>query len=726
MDVRTTARALTYLALVGVPAAHAQPVLVVPRVSEPPTLEDYLDGSPRPDEVAVTGFVQREPGDGVPVSQPTTAYLSYDDQHLYVIFVCRDREPERIRARMARREAILEDDAVGVLLDTFHDRRRAYLLASNPLGIQADAISAEGKDDDFSFDALWHSRGRLTADGYVVWMAIPFRSLRFPRSPEQTWGIALIRSIPRSNEFAFWPYMTRRIAGFTQQLATLQGIADVSPGRNIQFIPYAAFAGARFLREQPPAFETDRDGRAGLDAKVVLRDAFALDLALNPDFSQVESDEPQVTINQRFEVFFPEKRPFFIENAGYFQTPIALFFSRRIADPQLGVRLTGKRGGWSVGALAADDRAADEVARGRRAYVTVARLQRDVGRQSHVGLMATTRDVGDTTSRIVAVDTRWTLGRNWIAEAQAARSASRLSDGARDGHALTAALRRDGRHFEYSLSYEDFSPGFRAPLGFVRRVDVRMIEQFAEYTWRPEKGRLLSFGPQVFTLVNWARDGRVQDWQVSPEFGVELAGQTYAEISYDESYELFESLGFRKRSVTVLGGTSYLRWLEISGRLTRGTDVNFFPAPGLRPSLADAGSGRVSLTLRPTPPLRIDQTYLHSRLRTRAGPMIFENHILRTRVAYQFTRELSMRAILDYEGILPNASLVALEREKRFAADLLVTYLVNPWTAVYVGYTDRRENLRPDPIAGRLLRTDAPDVTTGRQVFAKVSYLLRF
>lgn len=184
------------------------------------------------------------------------------------------------------------------------------VFLANPLGIQLDGVTGEGQDDDYSFDTLWHSEGRLTADGYVVRMAIPFKSLRFSNAPAQTWGIAFGRIITRNNETSFWPYITRRIASFGTQVATLEGLERISPGRNLQFIPYGTFTSARFLEAGQSDLASDTLGRAGLDGKMVLHDAVTVDLTLNPDFSQVESDEPQVTVNQRFEVFFPEKRPF--------------------------------------------------------------------------------------------------------------------------------------------------------------------------------------------------------------------------------------------------------------------------------------------------------------------------------------------------------------------------------------------------------------------------------
>lgn len=715
--------------------------LTIPRVSVPPTLEDYLDGVPRADEAAITTFVQREPGDGVPASQPTEAYVSYDDTYLYVMFIARDREPQQVRASLTKRESFGNDDFVGVMLDTFRDRRRAYLFIVNPLGVQLDGVSTDGDEDDYSFDTLWQSEGRLTELGFVVRIAIPFKSLRFSNADEQEWGIAFARAIKRNNETSFWPYITSRVSGVGQQMATATGLRNISPGRNMQFIPYAAFTGARFLDEERPAFVSDRDGRAGLDGKMVVKDAFTVDLTFNPDFSQVESDEPQVTINQRFEVFFEEKRPFFIENASYFQTPINLFFSRRIADPQGGVRVTGKTGGWSVAGLAIDDRAPGhrldplDPSYGDRTGIAVVRLQRDLPRQSSLGVLATTRDFGSSESRVLSVDGRYKMSDTLVLTGQAAVSDFRPLNGqSQSGPAVSLELDRTGRNWGAFLSYEDVSADFRAPLGFVQRVDTRQVHPFVRYTWFPHKGSLVSLRPELSGSMLWDHAGTLQDWEVGSEFQVEMKGQTEINVDYNESMERFAGVEFRKRGGSLQLETAWLKWLETSAQIERGREINFFPSEDLQPFLASATSAELSLTLKPIAPLQIDQTYLFTRLGAREGlasvdrgSVIVDNHIWRSRASYQFTRSLSLRAILDYSTVLPDATLIDLERDKRFTSDLLATYLVNPWTALYVGYTDGYGNVEIDPLSrNRLRATDSAFHSTGRQVFVKMSYLFRF
>ena len=713
----------------------ARPSTSIPRVDAPPRIEDFASGERHPG-AHVTGFLQRDPEDLAPVTEQTDAYLSYDASNLYAVFVCKTSDPSRIRARISRREQVSGDDTVALFLDTFNDRQRAYMFFSNPLGVQADGVTIEGQGDDLSFDTVWHSRGRVTDTGYIVAMTIPFKSLRFPAgSGPQTWGIALRRRLAERNEDAFWPGITNRISGFASQFAEAQGLEGVSPGRNVQLIPYGTFTGARFLDRASPAFDSDAEGRGGVDAKVVVRDAVTLDFTVNPDFSQVESDEPQVTVNQRFEVFFPEKRPFFLENANYFQTPITLFFSRRIRDPQFGARSTGKLGGWAIGALAIDDRgpgqsvSADDPLRGDRAGNALLVARREFG-ESSVGALFTSREFGPSSNRVASLDSRLRLNSAWFITGQAAFSDSTTLDGAGlESTAYSAALNKAGRRFTYSLNYTDIGGEFHAPLGFVPRTDIRQGLSFATLRWRPKNSPIVAIGPNSFVQYTWDRAGQLQDWLVRFPLQVEFKRQTAVFARRAESMERFAGLEFRQHENFINFSTSYLRWMDFAIAFSNGTRPNFFPAEGLAPFLADYRDATLSLTFRPTSGLLLDETYLYSHLAAAAGSgqtgAIFDNHIVRSRVNYQFTRQLSVRGILDYNGVLSNPSLVALDRTKHLTADILLTYLVNPGTALYVGVTDGFDNIALDPVNG-LRPTRNPTTSTGRQFFIKTSYLFRF
>jgi hypothetical protein len=737
----------------GTAQARPRPSIVIPRVDQPPNLDDFVTRSPSPGAppasaqdgsaasppsdaglgLRVAGFLQREPGDLVPISEGTEAFLSYDDVNFYVVFVCQVSDLSRLRARMARREAMFSDDFVAVLLDTFNDRQRAYEFFSNPLGVQADGIATEGQNDDMSFDTVWQSRGKLTPSGYVVAFSIPFKSLRFSPGDTRSWGISLMRSIPVNNEQAFWPGMTRSLTSFTAQFADAGGMTGISPGRNIQLIPYGTFTGAKFLGDT--GFDRKVDGRAGIDAKIVAKDAISIDLTANPDFSQVESDEPQVTVNQRFEVFFPEKRPFFLENAGYFQTPINLFFSRRIGDPQIGGRATGKIGGWAVGALAIDDRAPghavdvlDSLA-GDRALNGVLRARREFGGSS-LGALVTSRDFGPSSNRVGSLDARLKLSSRVVLDGQAVVSDEETTDGQRlRDSAFSSTLDRSGRKLSYNINYTDIGGDFRSQLGFVPRTDIRQATEFAALRWRPKTGPVQSFGPNSFVQGTWDRDGVLQDWTVRYPFEIAFKGQSGLFVRHTESMERFEGIEFREHENLVNYFTSRIKWLDVSVTLATGTRPNFYPGPGLLPFLADFRDASAGVTLRPFSGLLLDETYIYSHLGTRdaAGQrvVIFDNHIARSRVNYQMSRELSFRAIVDYNGVLANPALVDLERTKHLTADFLMTYFVHPGTALYVGYTDGYENLSLDADGSRRLLRH-PSTSTGRQFFVKTSYLFRF
>src|SRR6266481_1332569 len=266
----------------------------------------------------------------------------------------------QMRARMLRRELIDDDDQVGFFLDTFLDHRHAYAFFANPYGIQQDAIFTENGGFDQSFDTVWHTQAKILDRGYMVWFEIPFKSMRFRPTGSHTWGILLSRVIPRNSERSYYPANSSKEQGWLIHEGDISGFDGISPGRNMQFVPYTSVGAFRSLDERDPAGDrfTGKhvEPKAGLDSKIVIKDSLVLDTTINPDFGQIESDDPQVTVNQRFEVFFPEKRPFFQENSSYFQTPLNLVFTRRVVDPLYGIRLTGKAGPWAIGTMLSNDR----------------------------------------------------------------------------------------------------------------------------------------------------------------------------------------------------------------------------------------------------------------------------------------------------------------------------------------------------------------------------------
>ncbi len=702
--------------------------LAVPRIAASPAVDDII-AERWPAAGRVEGFRQRVPGDGTPESRRTVAFMAHDDRYLYVGFRC-ETEPNTLRARMAPREDIDDDDRVTLYLDTFRNQQRAWVFSSNAFGVQQDALLAEGEEADNSFDTVWQTESRITTFGFVVLMKVPFSSLRFTAGESQRWGFALGRTSPGLSEDVFWPYITNRIEGFTNQMADAS-LTGVVTGRNLLFVPYGALSEARALDASQPAFTRASDRRMGVDAKAVVH-AFTLDASVNPDFSQVTPDEPQVTINQRFEVFFPERRPFFLENADYFAVPEQLFFSRRVRDPRVGLRLTGRVGGWTIGGLGASDRAADPVNADGRTGIGVLRVQRDLGEQSRISLLGTSRRGSSGNNLVVASDARIKLSPTWVLTALAAGSAThsdtRTPNAVRSrGSDLYGAIARSGRGFNYSFSYLDRSPEFDAQLGFVQRVNIREIDQEVRYAWYPVNRWLRTIEPVINISKNWNHQRRPLDWFVEPALNIGLFDALDVQLYRTEEQETYEGLVFRQYSTSIDLEDAHLAWLGISGGVSRGRAVNFEPATGTLPFLANGTDANIGLTWRPLHRLRIAETYLFTRLALPAGERVFDNHVMRTKALVQFSRALSARAIVDYTSIASDPRYSSELAGKRLTGDVLVTYQLDPFTAVYVGYTDQLENVVVDgrPVAA-LRRSRSPRTSTDRQLFVKTSFALRF
>jgi len=749
----------------------ARPVpspLTIPRVDRAPNIEDFLDMKPSP---AVEGrlakvdqFLQNRPSDGQPSSQRTEAYLGYDDKNLYVVFICFDSEPHRLRARMVSREQFVSDrgdgidDTVSVSLDTFRDLRRGFVFQANAYGIQWDALFSENGGFDSSFDTVWHSEGRITGRGFVVWIALPFKSLRFSPAEQQTWGILLNRDIPRNNEVTFWPHFSARISGYFNQAAELNGLQKISPGRNMQFVPYGSFRSFRAPDARDPLeprYNKDPfDGNAGLDAKFVLKDSLALDITANPDFGQVESDEPQITANERFEVFFPEKRPFFLENASFFRTPNNLVFTRRIADPRIGARLTGKVGRTTIGALLVDDQSpgkrvpSNDPLADSTALFGVLRVSRDIFQESSIGIIFTDREYRGAYNRVGGVDGRFKLSPTWTAQYQAAASATRDAAGNYlAGPAYDAILNRRGRQLGFNARYTDRATGFRTLTGFLPRPDIRRIEQSVSWNWRPEGKHLISWGPRFGQEHLWDHSGQRLGNEFRMMMNFEFRGQTGFGLGFFPEYEFLrpgdapgitQTRVYRRDNSEISFRSDYFRKVGFDVEYIWGQRINTDPAPGLEPELADRSQMEAALILRPFTALRIDNSYLFFRLKERASrESIFNNHIVRSKWNWQFTRELSLRLIFEYDALLANQTHTTLETEKNFNADFLITYLVHPGTAVYVGYNSNLQNQNIVPCDPN----DPADAASGcrskfirdtrfrndaKGFFVKVSYLFRF
>ena len=726
--------------------------LTIPRLAHAPTLDDFaaLEPAQSVNEtmVRVEGLKQRTPRDGAPISERTTVYLGYNDTSLFAVFVCHDRLAGTIRTRLMNRDQIgADEDSVALQLDTFHDRKHAYGFQVNPLGVQKDGIWTEGKTWDFSFDTVWESEGRLTTNGYVVLITVPFKSLRFPPTPVQEWGILLFRGIPRTNEEAFWPQYSSTVAGRLQQAGTLNGLTIVSSGAHAQFAPYTSSSSSRSIdpHGQSDQFVDRRnDLNTGLDSKFIIRNNLVLDTTVNPDFSQVESDEPQATVNQRFEVFFPEKRPFFTENSSYFDTPINLLFTRRIRDPQMGARLTGKVGRYAVGALLTDDRSPErtgfsgDATGDGSALVGLVRVSRDLGRESSLGILSGVRRLDRRSNTVGGVDGRFKLGAKWVTAFQAVASATDLPDGRRlAGPAYQASLQRSGRTLLYSAQYDDRSSGFHTGAGFVSRVGIRELTQMMSYRFRPEGRRFVAWGPDLTVDDVWDHANRRLDGTYVGRLTGEFARQTTLSVSHTIKRErlrpsefpvLSSSMDVVEPDDGVSFATSLIPHLGVSGQITSGTSANFLPVPSMRPFAAQRHAATLVVSVRAAK-LTVDSSALFTQLGDASrSRFVFAERIVRTKWNYQFSRAWSLRTIVQLDAVSANPALTSLRSSQRLNSDLLLSYLPHPGSAIYVGYNHdlagRDSTLTESAQINR--RTLDRFINDSRQFFVKVSYLLRF
>jgi len=633
------------------------------------------------------------------------------------------------------------------------------------MGIQADALFTEGQGTDSSWDTLWYSRSRMTAQGFVIWTAIPFRSLRFHSNNVNGWGVTLSRYIARNDETDYWPVVSAKLSGRLNQAAVLTGFEGISPGRNMQFIPYAEARGFRALDTRDPLdprFSSRRfEGKVGLDSKFVFHDSLVLDATINPDFAQVESDEPQNTINQRFEVFFPEKRPFFLENANFFEAPLIavglqtrLLFTRRIADPSFGTRLTGKVGKWNLGFLVADDRSPGKIVpdsdplHGERAYFTVARVSHDLGQQSSIGAVFTNREFNGDFNRVGGIDGLFHVNKNWNATYRGYVSSTREGSNYQFGQHHEGVLIGNGLRFTFSLQYLDITPNFRTETGFVPRVDQRAINQYGHFYWRRgEKKFLVSHGPEENVTQMWDHHNQVVQQVGSFDYVFILKRNIVIApiISYESDVlrpvdfpGLPSNHQFSQDAIGLVFRGNPTRIFRWDTRYFHQGNIVLVPQAGQLPYVGKEDTLTQTIGIKPTGRLQIDNTYILDHvINANVNHSVLNLHIIRSKWNYQFNREFSLRFITQYNGLLANQQFSSLTTQKGVNFDVLFTYFLHPGTAIYAGYNSNLENIDPglctrlagatqcDPNGNGLLRTRNGMINDGRQVFVKVSYLFR-
>jgi hypothetical protein len=545
----------------------------MPKFDKPPVIDGKLDDEIWKQAVVLKDFYQVQPGDNIAPSKPTEVMLGYDAKFIYVAFHCYD-EPDKVRATIPKRDNIFDDDYVGILFDTFNDKRKAYEFDFNPLGVQADGIWTDGQNEDFNPDIVLESKGTLTSDGWTVEAAIPFKSLRYVAGKDKIWGAHFWRRIKRfNNELSMWMPLNRDISSWLAQEGHLAGMEGISTERTLELIPSLTLSEtgrrkATLSQAQLNAGLLD-PGRMvnepikfdpGLTGKYSITPNVTLDFALNPDFAQVESDQLVVQANQRFPIFFPEKRPFFLEGIDIFSTQIAAVHTRAIIDPDFAVKLTGKIDRNTFGLLLASDNGpgnfspeervtADPRFVGKNASIGILRLKRDIGKKdSFIGLLATYYRFVDRYNELGGVDTRLRVNKQTTFTAQALVTHTRRPfffpfeggtfDRKENGFIYAADYNNNGRHFGYELSAVGRTRYYRADVGFNRRANTNNLNGFFRYNSEPKpKARMISWRVynDISTNFDWQKRSQVFNDESQVQFS--FRRQTYLGVGFDKGYE---------------------------------------------------------------------------------------------------------------------------------------------------------------------------------------------
>ena len=471
------------------------PTADIPRLEATAAIDGKLDEPVWAQATRLTGFWQYQPVDGRPAEEETEVLVWYAPDAIYFGIIAHDRNPAAIRATVADRDNIDNDDYVVIDIDTFHDRRRAFFFGVNPLGAQSDGVRSEGAGQvsslipggtDQNPDFTWQSKGRVTDRGYEVEIRIPFKSLRYPGSGPQTWGLNVTRVVQRTGYTDTWTDVRRANASFLGQEGAIGGLHDLRHGVTVEGQPFVT-ATADGARESNGDFtRADVNPDAGLNLRLGFT-SYALDATLNPDFSQVESDEGQVTVNERFALFFPEKRPFFLEGIELFGSPQTLVYTRRIVNPKAGAKFTGKFGQLGVAHLTAVDETG-----GGDAWFNITRLRRDFGRNSIAGVTFTNRDQTGSHNRVLAGDFRYVWGL-YYTQFQYGASFTRDAAGSRTAPIWQGEYDRTGRSWGFNYLLKGLGAGFDDQAGFVNQLRSGVVygHAFNRFTLYGARGALL-------------------------------------------------------------------------------------------------------------------------------------------------------------------------------------------------------------------------------------------
>ena len=745
----------------------------IPRLEMSVRIDGRLDEPAWQDAARLTDFSQFQPVDGRPASDPTEVLVWYAPDAIFFGVRATELHGDVVRATRANRDNISSEDQIQILLDTYNDHRIAFLFAVNPLGVQADGTrsdqfgggaggrSATGGgirninpldgNVDLNPDFHFESAGRLVNGGYVVEIRIPFKSLRYQDASEQTWGLHVLRRVQHSGFEDTWAPAVRANASFLGQSGSLEGLHDLKRGLVLDFTP-TTVGRLDGSRHGDGSWGYSKDGELSGDVRWGIRQNLSLLGTINPDFSQVEADVGQVNLNERFALFFPEKRPFFLEGLELFDTPSQLIYTRQIISPVVGSKLAGKVGKLNVATIvAADDRRFSENGRDTPLF-GIARIRRDLGGNGTLGGVLTTREEGDNYSRLIGTDLRVYHSKLYYAQFQAVQSWTRSGGANTSGPLLKATWDRTGRQWGFNYSLSAIATDFRAAAGFVNRTGTVTANMFNRLSFYGAEGALVeTFGG--FSGINrlWDYD----DVGKGPIEGGEsllpsatLRGGWRLNGSISRNFFEYDSRAYSAYAVLpspgdttafVVPGREDNQWSGSIGLTT--PTFRLFTASasfsrGQTPIFSEAAPGKsrrfdILLDLRPTSALRTTLQLTHLTLDRRRDDSRFSTETIpRLKVEYQLTAAIFIRVIGQYTSrkragllnrmgspILLDGISSSESRSDQLRTDWLFSYRPNPGTLIYFGYGSTLDDV------GQKRFRDFTRLTDG--FFTKVSYLIR-
>jgi hypothetical protein len=684
--------------------------LRIPRLSEAPKIDGVLDNPIwETQALKIDNFVQLTPKEnGVP-TEKTVAYLGYDEKNLYLAFRAFDSQSSKVRCSITKRDGCMEDDWVFIMLDTFNEKRRAFSFLINPAGVQMDMMRVEegGSDNmDDSWDTVFTSDGKIDAEGYTVEMAIPFKSLRFPNDDIKTWNLVLGRNLPRTGEIILYGSFSRDIPGLLSQGKPFVIQGAVERSRNVEVMPFLTSLKSEGEKVQ---FEPGANLKLGLSSNATL------DATVNPDFSQIEADEPKIDYNVRYALRYDEKRPFFLEGMEIFSSPeIETVYTRQINDPIFGAKASGKTGRFTYGVLSAYDMHPTEslwdisegssITSETKAFSNIFRTKADVGSGSYVGFTLTDKELGaGNWNRLGGFDGQLRYKDRVFFSFQALASDT-SAEGVRTSLSpgLYGELYYTDKHWTFGGFYKAMDPEFQASLGFVNRVDYRSAGGFASYRIYPDKKYLnqIQFRIQAGQRLGYA-DSVTQDTWIRPEVQFRLTEFNQVFVRYEAAMERFAGVDFKKQSLSIESQVLFISWMPFFFFFQTGDEINYDDEDAF---LGYSNTYGISLTFKPSKRLQLGTDFSKQTFwRSAGGERLWDYNLVREKVTYQFSKTLSVRAIVDYNFF-----------DKEAFGSLLASWVLRPGTVFFLGVDN--DYLRDE--YGRL-------TGNGYNVFVKFSYWWR-